>query len=85
MNKYEKLQDELDMEEIPIKIVSKDKLKVKTDQGEKIVTRKDVENFNLNMLSGFATLGEISGDWRMIKDIADTCKYVFERIDDFDK
>ncbi len=85
MKKYEEIQDELDMEEIPIKIVSKDKLKVKTDQGEKIVTRKDVENFNLNMLSGFATLGEISGDWRMIKDIADTCKYVFERIDDFDK
>jgi len=85
MNKYEKLQDELDMEEIPIKIVSKNKLKVKTDKGEKIVTREDVKNFNLNMLSGFATLGEISGDWRMIRDIADACKYVFERIDDFDK
>ncbi|MGB9678088.1 MAG: hypothetical protein ACPLZ9_05655 [Candidatus Ratteibacteria bacterium] len=85
MGKYDEIQDEIDMENIPIKILSKNKLKVMTDQGEKIVTREDVENFHVNMSSGFATLGEISGDWRAIRDIAEACKYVFKRIDDFEK
>lgn len=79
--KYADLQTELENEGIPIKIISKNKLRVRTDQGENIVTREDVKNFNLNLGSGVANLGQIVGDWRIIRDIADTCKYVFDEID----
>lgn len=83
--KYMDLQTELDNEGMFITIISKDKLEVKTDQGKSIVTRKDVENFNVNIGSGYAQLGSIGGDWRMIQDIKDACEYVFDRIDKLEK
>ena len=82
----ENVQDELDEESTPIKILSKNRLKVKHSDwsgvSEDVVTRDDVNNFALNWGSGIATLGNIVGDWREIQEIADSCFDVFKRIDE---
>lgn len=84
---YDEVQEKIDEQEIPISIISKDKLKVyyedyTENSKSEIVTRNDVNNFSLNLGSGFASLGNIDGDWREINAIADSCKAVFDMIDE---
>ena len=84
---YDEVQEKIDEQEIPISIISKDKLKVyyedyTENSKSEIVTRNDVNNFSLNLGSGFASLGNIDGDWREIKAIADSCKAVFDMINE---
>ncbi len=85
---YDEVQKTLNEEDVPISIISKDKLKVyyhdytEDSQLSDIVTRNDVYSFSLNLGSGFASLGNIVGDWREIRDIRDSCKAVFDMIDE---
>ncbi len=84
---YDEVQEMIDEENVPISIISKDKLKVyykdyMENSKSEIITRNDVNNFSLNLGSGFASLGNIDGDWREIKAIADSCKAVFDMIDE---
>ena len=82
----ENVQDELDEEWTPIKILSRNRLKVKysdwSGASEDVVTRDDVNSFTSNWGSGVATLGNISGDWREIQEIANDCFEVFKMIDE---
>jgi hypothetical protein len=83
---YDEVQEILDEEDVPISIISKDKLKVyyedyTENSKSEIVTRNDVNNFSLNPGSGFASLGKIDGDWREIQAIVDSCEAVFDMID----
>jgi hypothetical protein len=81
----EKVQTYLNENEVPIEILSKNELKVKYDdwQGisEDVITREDVNSFKLDIDSGIATIGNITGDWRQIETIRDDCFEVFRMID----
>jgi hypothetical protein len=84
---YDEMQEVLNEEGIPISIISKDKLKVcwgdYTKDGKfEIITRKDVNNFSLTFGSDFASFGKMSGDWREIQEIVDSCETIFDMIDE---
>jgi hypothetical protein len=76
--------------EVPsyIQIMSKNRLKVRTQDWSgshvNIITKKDVENYYKtearNIMSGFRQLGSIGGDWRMIDNLAEETKYIFEKL-----
>lgn len=70
------------MEE-PITVISKNKLKVRTDKGVEIVTIKDIIEYYVSQagsMSGYRELGTIGGDWRMIDYIAQDVLETFKEI-----
>ncbi|MEM3860419.1 MAG: hypothetical protein QW478_13660 [Candidatus Micrarchaeaceae archaeon] len=91
MNKeiVNRINIELAMNKVPIKVIDENTLEVYTVgfQGKKHhkITRNDVNAFEVDINTGFATLGTIVGDWRMIENIYDYCKRVFEEIDSASK
>ena len=62
-----------------IKVIDRDSLRVRTDQGPVVVRRE--ETYSGSWGSGMATYGEIQGDWRQVKAIYDDCQEAFRMLD----
>ena len=57
-------------------------IEIKTDTGLHTITQDDVNDFHVSMGSGYAELGDISGDWRPIRDLAEMCGSWFEFVNE---
>lgn len=57
----------------------KRKFKVRVDGEEKVFVRDDVRNYfsKEHGMSGMRSFGGVSGDWRMIDQIAHDARYYF--------
>lgn len=79
------VQKLIDKEKIPIKIMTKERLKIDygTPSGhyEAIIRKKDVKDFNKDWWGCLGENGELVGDWREVKKIKDECERVFMLID----
>jgi len=82
--RIEKINEELEEQQVPITILTKNTLLVKTDGKNHQITRQDLRNYlryQVSSMSGFRELGTIQGDWRPINNIAEDVAYVFNKID----
>jgi hypothetical protein len=82
----EKVQNSLYQQDYPIKILSKDKIKINESgifgSKEGIITRKDLRKVDLNSANnGYVKLGQIVCDIRTANYIVNMCIGVFELID----
>jgi len=71
---------------IPIKILSKNKIKILTSsefEGDKWHTIYRDDKLEMSYTSGFAKYGTIVGDWRPVRNIYEFCQYVFDLIDKY--
>jgi hypothetical protein len=82
--RIEKINEELEEQQVSITILTKNTLLVKADGKNHQITRQDLRNYmryEAGSMSGFRRLGTIQGDWRPINNIAEDVTYVFNKID----
>lgn len=61
-------------------VIDKDHVMCKVDGEDTIFSRSD--EYGGHPRSGYAQFGSVSGDWRMIRSIADDIKAVFDLLTD---
>jgi hypothetical protein len=66
-----------------VDIIDRDHVSVWVDGEREIFSRSD--RYRGHPKSGAASFGGVSGDWRMIRDIADDIAEAFRQIDNFPK